>query len=92
MKESNVEKKREIIIFVVALTLIVCQALWISSHYTKSGIVWEVRGDLVIVKLADGEMYVYYTDTPPARFAKIDVVFDTNGTKNKYDDKVVRVK
>ena len=85
-------ERRKTIILAVAFVLAVCQALWVSSHYTKSGMVWETNGNSVTVKLADGEMYSYYTDNPPARFEKVNVVFDTNGTEDRYDDKVVGVR
>lgn len=90
-KEQRRER-RKMIILIVALILVVCQALWTSSHYTKSGMVWETNGNSVTVKLADGEMYSYYTGNPPARFEKVNVVFDTNGTNDRYDDKIVGVK
>ena len=85
-------ERRKMIILVVAFILVVCQALWMSSHYTKSGMVWETNGNSVTVRLADGEMYSYYTDNPPKRFAKVNVVFDTNGTENRNDDRVVGVR
>lgn len=91
-EREQCRERRKMIILVVAFILVVCQALWVSSHYTKSGMVWEVSGNSVTVRLADGEMYSYYTDNPPARFKKVNVVFDTNGTEDRHDDKVVGVR
>ena len=95
MKNYKTKLRNEKIKKVLLITLfilIVIQALWSSSHYSKSGMVWETNGNFITVKLADGEMCSYHTDNPPARFEKVKVIFDTNGTADRFDDKVVNVK
>lgn len=88
LRNEKIKKVLFLALFVIALV----QVFWSASHYSKSGMVWEVNGSVVTVRLADGEMYSYYTNNPPARFEKVNVIFDTNGTEDRFDDKVINVK
>ena len=80
------------VLFAVLFIAIVIQALWVSSHYSKSGMVWEVNNTRITVRLANGEMCSVSTDKKFKMYEKVNIVFDTNGTPETEDDTIINVK
>lgn len=90
-KKERREKIKNIAL-AIAFVLVVIQALWLGSHYSKSGMVWETGTNSITVRFADGEMCSVSTNKDFDRFEKVSVIFDTNGTEDRFDDKIIKVK
>ena len=80
------------VLFIALFVLIVIQALWTSTHYSKSGMVWEVNNTRITVRLANGEMCSVSTNKKFKMYEKVNVVFDTMGTHETEDDTIINVK